>query len=156
MLATYMRRMRNKNLEIRIAGTSFRPQTRLICTVTSRSSFSSHLETQLVIYNTGALKIHICNVFIAPCKLTAPESGKFLKVASGMGDIFACAIRKHGFWNPAFRSRNPESWNPSYTDKESCTQCLESGIHGVESTIQDFLGLPYMGWCLVLTFTFLL
>ena len=26
MLATYMRRMRNNNLEIRIAGSSYRPQ----------------------------------------------------------------------------------------------------------------------------------
>ena len=30
MLATYMRRMRNKNLEIRIAGSSCRPQQRNI------------------------------------------------------------------------------------------------------------------------------
>lgn len=86
----------------------------------------------MFIYDTGALKIHICNnVFIAPCKVTAPipESRKFFLGESGMRDIFACAIRKHGLWNPAFSSRNPESWNPSYTDKESCIQCLESGIH---------------------------
>ena len=30
MLATYMRRMRNNNLEIRIAGSSCRPQIRII------------------------------------------------------------------------------------------------------------------------------
>ena len=34
MLATYMRRMRNKNLEIRIAGSSCRPQQ---CNIVSRS-----------------------------------------------------------------------------------------------------------------------
>ena len=35
--------------------------------------------------------------------------------------------------------------NPSYTYKESETQPLESGIHGLESRIQDCLRLPYMG-----------
>ena len=36
-------------------------------------------------------------------------------------------------------------WNPSFIDEESEIQYLESGTHGVESRIQDCLGLPYMG-----------
>ena len=59
---------------------------------------------------------------------------------------------------------NPESWTlesviplkesgilltigigqPRSTDKESGFWCLESGIHSVESRIQDCLGLPYI------------
>ena len=35
--------------------------------------------------------------------------------------------------------------NPSSTDKESKIQYLESGIHGMESRIQDCLGFLYMG-----------
>ena len=34
--------------------------------------------------------------------------------------------------------------NPSSADKESEIQSLESGIHGVESRIQDCLGFLYM------------
>ena len=73
---------------------------------------------------------------------------------------------KSGFWNPGnFNLWNPESWalesviqlkesgipqrngiwNPSFIDEESEIQYLESGTHGVESRIQDCLGLPYMG-----------
>ena len=33
--------------------------------------------------------------------------------------------------------------NPSFTEKESGIQFLESGIHGVESRIQDCPGFPY-------------
>ena len=71
-------------------------------------------------------------------------------------------VRFRGFQNPAnFCLWNPESWkfssrksgiqpmigiwNPSSTDKESKIQYLESGIHGVESRIQDCLGFLYMG-----------
>ena len=35
--------------------------------------------------------------------------------------------------------------NPSSTNKESKIQYQESGIHGVESRIQDCLGFLYMG-----------
>ena len=45
-------------------------------------------------------------------------------------------------------TRNPAAIgirNPSSTDKESGIQYLESRIHSVESRIEDFLGLPYMG-----------
>ena len=41
---------------------------------------------------------------------------------------------------------NPtDGWDPSSTDKEFEIQNLESEIHGVESRIQNCLGLPYMG-----------
>ena len=40
-------------------------------------------------------------------------------------------IHRHGI-------RNPQTWNPESTD-------MESGIHSVESEIQDSLGLPYVG-----------
>ena len=36
-------------------------------------------------------------------------------------------------------------WNPSSTDKQYGIQYLESGIPGVESRIQFFLWIPYMG-----------
>ena len=36
--------------------------------------------------------------------------------------------------------------NPSPTNKESEIYCLESGIHSVESRIQDCLGFPYIMW----------
>ena len=35
--------------------------------------------------------------------------------------------------------------NPCSTDKESEIQYLESGIHSMESRIQDCLGFPYKG-----------
>ena len=60
---------------------------------------------------------------------------------TGIREIFAYGNRNSpGFWNP--ESQNPESriQNPSFTDKY-----LESGIHSVESRIQDCPGLPYMG-----------
>ena len=61
---------------------------------------------------------------------------------------------------------NPESWaweyklqlkesgiplkfgvrNPSFTDKESGIQFMESRIHSLESRIHDCLGFSYMGW----------
>ena len=36
-------------------------------------------------------------------------------------------------------------WSPSSTDKESEVHYLESRTQGVESRIQDCLGLPYIG-----------
>ena len=58
-----------------------------------------------------------------------------------IGEIFACGIQKPGLWNREYSSRNPES----YLRLESAIQYLESGIHGVESSIQDCLGFPYVG-----------
>ena len=55
-----------------------------------------------------------------------PGAGKFLLMEIGIV--------------PGFGIRNPRIQNPSFTDKY-----LESGIHSVESRIQDCPGLPYMG-----------
>ena len=54
-------------------------------------------------------------------------------------------IRKHF----AYGIRNPTNdWNPEsriqVLQKNSGIQCLESGIHGEESRIQDCPGFPYM------------
>ena len=54
------------------------------------------------------------------------ESGKFLLMEIGIV--------------PGFGIRNPRIQNPNFTDKY-----LESGIHSVESRIQDCPALPYMG-----------
>ena len=65
-------------------------------------------------------------LLVAPCKaIRILESGKFC------------------LWNlesSTFLLSNPESWT-----LESRIQLRESGIHGVESTIQDCLWLLYMG-----------
>ena len=46
-------------------------------------------------------------------------------------------------------------WNPESTELESGIQYSESGIHRVESRIQDCHGFPYMGRCVVKRFLFL-
>ena len=69
----------------------------------------------------------------------------------GIRKIFACGIRNPG--NFSCGIRNPRLWNPNNdlnsnpnsTDKESGIQFLESGIHDVESRIQDCPGFPYKG-----------
>ena len=56
-------------------------------------------------------------------------------------EIFACGNENPGLWTGILQSWNPEFssgvttgiQNPSSTDKECGIQCLESGIHGVES-----------------------
>ena len=58
-----------------------------------------------------------------------------------IGEIFACGIKKTGLWNREYSSWNPES----HLRLEFAIQYLESGIHGVESRIQDCLGFPYVG-----------
>ena len=54
-----------------------------------------------------------------------------------------------GLWNPEYSSRNPEShWRLEFRIQIPLTktgiQYVKSGIHGVESRIQDCLGIPYM------------
>ena len=73
------------------------------------------------------------------------------------GKSFTRGIRSFGLWNLEFNSWNPDLSpeirnpaaikirNPSSTDEESRIQYMESRIHSVESRIEDFLGLPYMG-----------
>ena len=70
------------------------------------------------------------------------------------GKSFARLIWSCGLWNLELNSWNPELSlrnleseaigvrNPSSTDKESGIQYLESSIHNMESTNEDFLGLP--------------
>ena len=80
---------------------------------------------------------------------------------SGIRELFACGIRnssKFCLCNPEYCALESgiqlkESGIPltmesriRVTLKKSGIQYLESGIHGVESRIQDWLWLPYMGW----------
>ena len=74
--------------------------------------------------------------------------------------MFTCGILNPGkfcLWNPepwtlksrkqVKESRIPVTIgirDPSFTDKESGIQYLESGIHGEESLIQDCFGFPYI------------
>ena len=80
---------------------------------------------------------------IAPCKgIQIAEFGRFLLVESG--------ILRFGIWNVAKESGISLKIgirNPSSTDKENLYHIRnpESGIHGVESRIQDCLGFRYMG-----------
>ena len=76
---------------------------------------------------------------------------------------FACGIQNHpricswGIGNPGLRESGiqlKKSWipltikirNSSSTNKESKIYCLESGIHSMESRIQDCLAFPYIMW----------
>ena len=69
-------------------------------------------------------------------------------LVSGIKENFAIGIRNPGFWDPEFNSRNLESHQRLESRIQvqltnSGLQYLESGIHGVESKIQDrpgFLG----------------
>ena len=65
------------------------------------------------------------------------KSRKFFLVESGIHLTI-------GIWNPD--STDKESEIQVYTDKKSGIQYLECGSCRLESRIQDFLGLPYMGW----------
>ena len=75
------------------------------------------------------------------CPMWISESGKSLPVESGIQEIFLVEFQILGFGIPItiwIRIRNS-------TDKESGIQFLESGIHDVESRIQDCPGFPYNG-----------
>ena len=78
------------------------------------------------------------------------ESGKFVLVECGISDIFLVEFRILGFGiqNTVRGIRialTTRIRNPSSTDKESAgIQCQVSGIHGVESRVQDSLGFPCM------------
>ena len=72
-------------------------------------------------------------------------------------------VRESRFWNPGnfclwnpesrvFGIRNPTNdWNPESKVllKNTGIQYLESGIHSMESRIQECLGFPYMGRFLI-------
>ena len=71
--------------------------------------------------------------------LRNPEYGKFLLVESW---ILGFGLR-NTFKGSGIRL-TIGMWNPSSSDKEFWKSYLESGIHGVESRIQDCLGFPYL------------
>ena len=81
------------------------------------------------------------NRCLASCKgIGIPASGKFLRVESG---ILGLRIR-----STAQGIRNPtNNWNPEskFHWKRSGIQYLESGIHGVESSILDCAWIPLHG-----------
>ena len=64
-------------------------------------------------------------------------------------EIFACGIRKAGLWNPKYSSND---WNlesnlkSKYHWQNSESSNLESGIHGMESRIQDHLEANWYCW----------
>ena len=68
---------------------------------------------------------------------------------SGIREIFDCGIRNPGF---GIRNTAPGIRNPTIRIgiqskvplEKTGIKCLESGIHGLESRIQDCLGLPNM------------
>ena len=86
---------------------------------------------------------------LVPCKVSGiPESVKFLLVECGDPDIFLVESGILGF---GIRNTFQGNRNPSSTDEESGIQYLDcriqhltSGIHSVDSRIQDCLGFPYM------------
>ena len=69
------------------------------------------------------------------------ESEKCLPVESWIQD-FGIRNLAQGIQNPV-NDYNP---NPSSTDNDLEFIIYNSGIHGVESRIQDCLAFPYMGW----------
>ena len=74
-----------------------------------------------------------------------PDSGirEILLVESGIGENFAFEFR---FWNPEYSSRNSQSQSRNHVLLTNTgIRYLESGIHSVESRIQDCPGFPYMG-----------
>ena len=82
---------------------------------------------------------------IVNVNLSYPESSGFL--VKGIVESLLVESGIHltiGIRNPD--STNKESEIQVYTDKKSGIQYLECGTCRLESRIQDFLGLPYMGW----------
>ena len=64
-------------------------------------------------------------------------------------DCFPFGNRNPEFWNPEYNSRNTDptnEWNPEskLRGQRFRYHYLESGIHGVESRIQDCPKFPYM------------
>ena len=75
------------------------------------------------------------------------ESGKLLLEKSRIRVTvnFANGIRNPGFWNLEYNSRNPESQlRLEVLLTNSGIRYLQSGIHGLESRIQDCPGFSYM------------
>ena len=100
-------------------------------------------------------------MFINPCLgiiTSETEHTKFVHVSeSRFREVFACWIREFfscGNRNPELGIRKTAQeiriqqtigiQNPSSADKDSGIHYLESGIHGMESRIQDCPRFPYM------------
>ena len=79
-------------------------------------------------YTSGKKRTSLLSENRVQKKRWKPEN-RILK--SGIQPLMESGIHGCGIWNP-------QTWNPESTD-------MESGIHSVESGIQDSLGLPYMG-----------
>ena len=70
---------------------------------------------------------------------------KGIRISESRREMYACGIRNPRLWNPDYCSRNPTNdWNPESRIqvplKKTGIQYLQSGIHGVESRIQECLG----------------
>ena len=92
-------------------------------------------------------------VHITPCTvIRIPESGKFCLWNPESSENLFVGNWKSRTW--AFGIQLKKSGipltikirNPSSTNKESEIYCPESGIHSVESRIQDCLAFPYIMW----------
>ena len=86
------------------------------------------------------------------CMYLIDRFSRFLIVPrKGIREIFACGIRNPGkfclwnleSWALESRIKLKESGMQGST-KKAGIKCLESGIHSMESIIQDCLGFPYM------------
>ena len=90
---------------------------------------------------------HVISSIFVLCKgIWIPWSDNFLLVESG--------ILGFGIQNTAQGIRNLltiEIQNPRTTDKKWRIRYLESGIHGMESRIQDCLGFPHT-WAIFIFF----
>ena len=92
-------------------------------------------------------------VHITPCKvIRIPESGKFCLWNPESSENLFLWNWKSWTWESGIQLKKSEIpltieiQNPSSTNKESEIYCLESGIHSVESRIQDCLAFPYIMW----------
>ena len=90
-------------------------------------------------------------VHITPCKvIRIPECGKFCLWNPESSENSFLWNWKSWTWESGIQLKKSgipltiEIRNPSSTNKESEIYCLESGIHSVESRIQDCLAFPYI------------
>ena len=105
------------------------------------------------LHENSPSKDKTCKVHITPCTvIRIPESGKFcLWNPESSENLFVgnWKSRTWAFGIQLKKSRIPltiKIRNPSSTNKESEIYCPESGIHSVESRIQDCLAFPYIMW----------
>ena len=86
--------------------------------------------------------VTISTVVFVPCLISGMAYGLLLWSISVSQSPFRPIVRELGFRNP----ENVCLWNPESRQRlESKSTNKESGIHGVESRIQDCLGFLDMG-----------